>query len=98
MIEEDEGDDHLPLAVRHRAAHLKTIAEIAGPRHDDQFQRIAGLGIAEYGVVGGMPAHGSSIIVCDEYYSNQAAPSLRRGVRRPSDVAGFVAEALDHDR
>jgi len=30
MIEEDEGANHLPLAVRQRAAHLKSIAEVRG--------------------------------------------------------------------
>src|SRR6202163_3225444 len=62
MIEEDEGADHLALAVRQRAAHLESIAEVAGARHDDQFQRVAGFGIAEHGIVGGKPAHKVSII------------------------------------
>ena len=52
MVEEDEGPDHLPLAMRQRAAHLKAIAEIAGARHDDKLERIAGLGIAQHGIVG----------------------------------------------
>jgi hypothetical protein len=69
MIEEDEGADHLPFAVRQRAAHLESIAEIAGTRHNDQFQRIAGPGIAKYRVVGGKPAHEFSIIF-DDYNSN----------------------------
>ena len=58
MVEEDEGPDHLPLAMRQRAAHLKAIAEIAGARHDDKLERIAGLGIAQHGIVVGKPAHG----------------------------------------
>ena len=58
MIEEDEGPDHLPLAMRQRAPHLETIAEVAGARHNDQFQRVAGSGIAGHGIVGGKPAHG----------------------------------------
>src|SRR5579862_285287 len=57
MIEENEGADHLPLAVRQRAAHLESIAEVAGARYDDKFKRIAGTGIAEHGIVGGLPAH-----------------------------------------
>jgi hypothetical protein len=57
MIEEDEGADHLALAMRQRAAHLKTIAEIAGARHNDKLQRITGFGIAKHGIVGGHPAH-----------------------------------------
>jgi len=58
MIEKDERADHLPLAVRQRPAHLESIAEIAGARHDDEFQRVAGFGIAEHGIIGGKPAHG----------------------------------------
>ena len=57
MIEEDEGPDHLPLAVRQRAPHHEAIAEIAGARHDDEIERVTGLGIAEHGIVGGLPAH-----------------------------------------
>ena len=57
MIEEDEGPDHLPLAMRQRAPHRKAVAEIARARHDDEIERVAGLGIAEHGIVGGEPAH-----------------------------------------
>jgi hypothetical protein len=57
MIEEDEGTDHLPLAMRQRAAHRKAVAEIAGARHDDEVDRIAGPWIAELWVGGGLPAH-----------------------------------------
>ncbi len=57
MIEEDEGADHLALAVRQRAAHLESIAEVTGARHDDKFQRVAGFGIAKHGIVVGKPAH-----------------------------------------
>ena len=63
MIEEDEGPDHLPLAMRQRAPHRKAIAEIAGARHDDEIERVAGLGIAEHGIVGGLPAHGELLEV-----------------------------------
>src|SRR3979411_1220028 len=45
IIEEDEGADHLALAVRQCPAHLKSIAEIAGARHDDKLERVAGVGI-----------------------------------------------------
>ena len=62
MIEEDEGADHLPLAMRQRATHFEAIAEVAGARHDHQFQRVAGFGIAEHGIVGWHPAHGASAI------------------------------------
>src|SRR4051794_22490695 len=58
MIEEDERTNHLPLAMRQRAAHLEPVAEVAGARHDDKLQRVAGSGIAEHGIVGGKPAHG----------------------------------------
>ena len=56
-IQEDEGPDHLSLAVRQRAPHHKAVAEIAGARHDDEIERVAGFGIAEHGVVGRLPAH-----------------------------------------
>ncbi len=36
MIEEDEGANHLPLAVGQRAANFKSVAEVAGARHDDK--------------------------------------------------------------
>ena len=62
MVEEDEGADHLALAVRQRAAHLESVAEIAGARHDDKFERVAGFDVAEYGIVVGKPAHGISVI------------------------------------
>ena len=58
MIEEDKRPDHLPLAMRQRAPNHKAIAEIAGARHDDDIERVAGGGIAEHGIVGGKPAHG----------------------------------------
>src|SRR5216684_936585 len=54
---QDEGTDHLALAVRQRAAHLESVAEVAGARHDDELQRVAGVRIAEHGIVGGKPAH-----------------------------------------
>ena len=61
MIEEDERADHLPLAVRQGAAHRESVAEVAGARHDDKLERIAGFGIAENGIVGGKPAHDASV-------------------------------------
>ena len=57
LVEEDEGADHLALAVRQRAAHLEAVAEVAGARHDDEVERVAGVRIAEHGIVGG---HASS--------------------------------------
>ena len=63
MIEEDEGPDHLPLAMRQRAPHRKSVAEIAGARHDDEIERVAGFGIAEHGIVGRLPAHFSALQV-----------------------------------
>ena len=57
MIEEDEGADHLALAMRQGAAHREAVAKIAGARHDDQLQRVAGLGVAENRIIVGKPAH-----------------------------------------
>ena len=57
LVEEDEGADHLPLAVRQRAAHLEA-AEVAGARHDDEVERIAGVRVAEDGIARWHPAHG----------------------------------------
>src|ERR1700733_3438552 len=37
-------------------------------------------------------------LVRDDHSSNQAAPSLRRGIPRPSDITRLVTEAFDHDR
>ena len=50
LVEEDERADHLPLDLRQRAADGEA-AEVAHARHDDQFQRVAGLRVAEHGVV-----------------------------------------------
>jgi hypothetical protein len=66
MVEEDEGPDHLPLAMRQRAPHLETVAEIAGSRHDDEIERITCFGIAEHGIVVGHPAHGGLLLFCSE--------------------------------
>jgi hypothetical protein len=49
--------------MRQRAPHLEAVAEVAGARHDDQFKCIAGDGIAENGVVGRKPAHGTKLHV-----------------------------------
>ncbi len=46
-----KGPDHLPLAVGQSAAHSKAISEIARPRNDHQFERVAGLRIAKDRVV-----------------------------------------------
>jgi hypothetical protein len=70
MIEKDERPDHLPLAMRQRAPHCKSIAEIAGARHDDEVERVAGLGIAEHGIVGGLPTHGGLLEILCDYNSN----------------------------
>jgi hypothetical protein len=43
--------------MRQRTAHLKSVAEVAGARHNDKLKRVAGVGIAEHGIVGGLPAH-----------------------------------------
>ncbi len=50
LVEEDEGTDHLPLAVRQRAAHGEAVAQIAHARNDDELERIAGALVAEHGV------------------------------------------------
>src|SRR5689334_8851497 len=63
MVEKDEWADHLSSAVRQRAAHRKSVAEIAGARHDDKLERVAGFGVAEYGIFVGEPAHGFSLRV-----------------------------------
>ncbi|MGY4305065.1 hypothetical protein ACVIJ6_002308 [Bradyrhizobium sp. USDA 4369] len=59
MIEEDERTDHLSPPMRQCAAHGEAVAEIAGARHDDVLQRIAGGGIAEFGIDRWLPAHGT---------------------------------------
>jgi hypothetical protein len=51
LIEEDEGADHLPLAVGQRAAHGEAVAEIAHARHDDEIERVAGALVAENRIV-----------------------------------------------
>jgi hypothetical protein len=63
MVEEDEGPDHLPPAMRQRAPHHEAIAEIAGAGYDDEIERVTGLGIAEHGIVGRLPAHFSALQV-----------------------------------
>ena len=56
LVEEDEGADHLPLRRGQRAAHLEA-AEVAGPRHDDGLDGVAGELVARLRIVGGVPAH-----------------------------------------
>jgi hypothetical protein len=70
MVEEDEGADHLPLAMRQCAPHLESIAEVAGARHDDEVERIAGFRIAEDGIVGRLPAHGKLLWICGDHSNN----------------------------
>src|SRR5205823_324578 len=62
LVEEDEWADHLPLGMRQGATHLET-AEIAGPRHDHQFEGVARSLVAGDRIVGRMPAH-LSISMC----------------------------------
>ena len=50
LVEEDERTDHLPFAVRQRAAHGEAVAQIAHARNDDELERIAGALVAEHGV------------------------------------------------
>src|SRR5262249_11245183 len=57
MVEEDEGTDHLPPAMRQRPAYFKAVSEIAGARYDDKLERVAGFGVAEYGIEVWKPAH-----------------------------------------
>ncbi len=77
MVEEDEGADHLPLAMRQRAPHLEAVAEVAGARHDDELERVAGQGIAEHGIVGGVPAHDVSLFCCIITPIVGSRPSIR---------------------
>ena len=58
LVEEDERPDHLPLAVRQRAADLEA-AEVARARHDDEFERVAGALVAEDGSLVGIQLMGS---------------------------------------
>ena len=53
LVEEDERPDHLALAVRQGAAHGKAVAEVAHARHHDQFERVAGVLVAEHRVLVG---------------------------------------------
>src|ERR1700722_1967895 len=57
LIEEDERPDHLPFAVRQRAANGKAVTEIAHPGNDDQFKRIARVFVAEHRILIRQPAH-----------------------------------------
>ena len=50
LVEEDERPDHLPLELRQRPAHREA-AQVAHPRHHDQFQRVAGPRIAQDRIV-----------------------------------------------
>ena len=56
LVEEDEGADHLPPRRRQRTAHGKA-AEIAGARHDDLLDGVAGAMVARLRIFGGCPAH-----------------------------------------
>src|SRR5437879_232805 len=100
MIEEDEGADHLALAVRQRPAHLEAIAEVAGTRHDHQFQRVAGLGIAQHGIIGGKPAHEVSVIFADIITAivgrRPSAETLSSSRRTPEPIASGAVIKRHH--
>src|SRR3981081_4480852 len=91
MIEEDEGPDHLALAVRQRAAHLESVAEVAGARHDDELQRVAGVRIAEHGIVGGKPAHEEISVILPAIITAiipcRPSAELSQSLRRPGECA-----------
>ena len=79
LVEEDEGTDHLPLAMRQRAAHLEA-AEVACAGHDDEVEGIAGVRVAEDRVARWHPAHGlSSLLLRAWRHSGTAARRLRMG-------------------
>ncbi len=56
LVEEDEGAHHLLLGRGQGTAHLET-AEVAGARHDDVLDGVAGTCVTWYGIVGRLPAH-----------------------------------------
>ena len=99
MIEEDERPDHLPLAVRQRAPDLKPVAEIAGARHDDEFERVAGFGIAEHGIVGRLPAHGGSFDLAKLYPPLHVIASASEAIQKAGkeSLDCFVACAPRND-
>ena len=51
LIEKDEGPDHLPFAVGQRAADGKAVAEVAHAWHNDQFERLARMLVAEHRIL-----------------------------------------------
>jgi len=53
LVEENERAHHLPPAMRQRPAHREAVAEIAHTRHDDQFERVARIFVAEHRVLVG---------------------------------------------
>ena len=57
LVEEYERPDHLPAAVRQRAANGEAVAEVAHPRHDDEVEEVAGFGVARDRVLVRQPAH-----------------------------------------
>jgi hypothetical protein len=103
MIEEDERPDHLTLAMRQCAPHRKAVTEIAGARHDDEIERVAGFGIAEHGIVGGLPAHEELLEVCGDrsrLSHRVVMPGLVPGIHVFSaairqDVGGLVKPGHD---
>src|ERR1700680_1741973 len=82
LIEEDERTDHLPSAVRQRAAHGKAVAEIPHARNDDQLERVAGPFVAEHGVLCGHPAHGSLPSACPTATRRRSSFDEAEQVRR----------------
>src|SRR5206468_7150769 len=57
MIEEDERANHLAPTMRQCPAHVEAATQIAHARHDDEFERVAGFYIAEYGIACRKPTH-----------------------------------------
>ena len=76
LVEEDEGPDHLLLGRGQRAAHLEA-AEVAGARHDDVLDGVAGACVAGYGIVGRLPAHAPHILSAGPPRSSLAPRAAR---------------------
>ena len=56
LVEEDEGADHLAACRGQRTAHREA-AEVAGARHDDLLEGVAGAMVARLRIFGRGPAH-----------------------------------------
>src|SRR5205809_7284508 len=96
LIEEDEGTDHLALAMRQRAAHREAVAEIAYARNNDELERVTRSFLAEHWIGRGQPAHCSPPCSFDRPHTDLLVGTVAQSpfISAQSGIQGPEAVAL----